>query len=553
MARKPHRDDDDDRNLDEPEEEAAHDDETAETVPVPTSARDEDEAEAEEERADEERADDEPPKRPADEEAEDVDLPPRARTPIFTIVLLILNLLLVPVFLLLLVLDYNARQQWSHATFLNWVAAYGLPFNNEEDNPPAAFLSRPRLRLDSDELKKAYGSRPKAPGTPGVNEPFVPVDTFDMPMEFYIRKSQIDDRVKRDLFKDVGNPVTTLDEEVTRLKNAVPSQIEQAVTRYVGAVDPAKKKAAVEHLLLPMAWSTAQIDQLQNRIDEASKDPAKLDELLRDAVERRILADALGPLNIYRPDEGVTLADVPKDAQDKGEFKKFTIEKIASIDDYSIADLRALLQKRFDDALKDKDGGKDRDDVDRRHQIAFLLLTLSQLKAPDGQLLLDRQFDRSQVVCGLYEFAQAAANYPRTLEVLRNRVVHAIAVDRQGYVVPKGPTTVLGFVDRLGSDIERLRKVKSDIDFTIQRIKDLEAQRDRYDKDYNERLLSLTEITKKLVSARAVTAQKRTELNQLQQELFDAQQYLSDAADRNAELLKRILDTEKALQTKESK
>lgn len=538
MARSKHRDDDDDRNLDEPEEDAAEDE-----TDVDTPA-DEDAAAADEPAADEPAADelaaDEPPKEPEDEDEEDVELPPRPRTPVFTIVLLILNFLAVPPFLILLVMDYAARQQWSHAAFMNQLGALGLPFADEEDAAPAAYLNRPRLRIDSDVLKAIYSKRPKTPGTPNINEPFVPVDTIDEPVALRIRPSQIDDRVKRELFQGVGTPVGTLNDEVARLKGDVSSKIEAAVTQYVA--DQKDKKAAAEHLLLPMAWSANQVDELQMRIDEASKDPAKLDELLKDVAERRMLADVLAPLNIYRPDEGVTLEDLPnKEKKEKGEYKKFIVEKVANIDDYSIQDLRELLTKRFDDALRAQS------DIDRRHQIAFLMVTLSQLKAPDAKTpLIDKLFERAQVVCGLYEFTQAAANYPRTLNVLRDRVVYAIEVDRDGYLA-KGPTTVIGFRNNLGASIERLRKVKADIDFTVKRIQHLEAQRDRYEKEYNERLTLVTEVTKKLVTARTETARQREELNQLQQELFEAQTYLSDAADRNAELERQIRAAEKEL------
>jgi hypothetical protein len=535
MARKKQRDDNDDRDVDEPEEDA-----------VPDDAADEDEPPLEDEPADEDAAPaDEPPK-DDEEEEKDVELPPRPRTPVFTIVLLILNLLVAPPFFILLVMDYSSRQQWSYATFLNWAATLGLPLADEEDAAPAAFYNRPRLRIDGDKLKDAYNKRPH-PGAPSFSEPYVPVDTIDQPVTFRIRPSQIDDRVKRDLFQSVGEPVGTLDAEVQRLKAKVPSAIEEAATKYVadqGTVE--KKKAAAERILLPMAWSTALVDRLQQRIDEASKDPAQLDALLKDAVQRRMLTDVLAPLNIYRPDEGATMADLPdraKDPEDKGAYEKFAIEKVANIDDYKLEKLQELLQKRFDDALRGKD------DIDKRHQIAFLMVTLARLKAPDAtEPLLPKHFERSQIVCGLFEFTQAAANYPRTLQVLRQRVLDAIAVDREGYIAnAKDPITFGGFIDQLAAEIERLRKVKVDIDWTQKRTKYLETQRDRYEKEYNDRLALVTELTKKLVEARGKTAEERVKVNQLQQELFDAQTYLSDAAARNAELLEQIDAAEKKL------
>jgi hypothetical protein len=538
MARKKHRDDDDDRNIDEPEEEAAPDD----AVEVDEEPADAPTALDDEPPADEPAADDRPPDEPEDEEAEEAERPPRARTPVFTIVLLVLNLLAAPPFLILLVMNYSARAGWSYATLMNRVGAYGLPLADEEDAASATFNGRQRLRVDSEELKKAYGKRPH-PGA-SVNEPFVPVETVEEPVEFRIRPSQIDDRVQTDLFKGLGPKVATLDAEVQRVKSELPRGIEEAVTKYVS--EQKDKKAAVERLLLPMAWSARQVDQLQRRIDAAAEQ-GKLDDLLKDAVERRMLADFLAPINIYHPEEGVTFDDLPKDDKNKGEYKKFTVEKIADLDDYSIQDLRELVQKRFDDALRAKD------DIEKRHQIAFLLVAASQLRAPEAKApLFENQFRRAQVVCGLFEFTQAAANYPRTLDVLRNRVLHAIEVDRTGYLVKKEgdkePTgTLVGFVNNLNADIENLRKVKADIDFTVGRIKQLEAQRDRYEKEYNQRLALVTDITKKLVAERAKTAEEHAKLKRLQEELFEAQTYLSDAADRNIELLRQIDKTEKAL------
>src|SRR5438067_3828893 len=83
-----------------------------------------------------------------EEEEEDWNRPPRPRTPVFTIVLLILNFLIAPVFVLLLYFDYTARYQWSYATFLNRVLTYGLPFAEEEDAASAAFSTRPRMRIE---------------------------------------------------------------------------------------------------------------------------------------------------------------------------------------------------------------------------------------------------------------------------------------------------------------------------------------------------------------------------------------------------------------------
>ena len=62
--------------------------------------------------------------------------------------------------------------------------------------------------------------------------------------------------------------------------------------------------------------------------------------------------------------------------------------------------------------------------------VAFLMVALSQVRVPDApEPLFAKSFERAQVVNGLYEFTLAAANYPRTLKVLEQRVVNAIIAE----------------------------------------------------------------------------------------------------------------------------
>jgi hypothetical protein len=491
---------------------------------------------------DEAPADEEPPAEPEEEEEEEVERPPRPRTPVFTIVLLVLNFLAVIPFVLLLFLSTAARYQWTYATFLNRVYAWGLPLDDEENAPSAAQQTRPRMRIDSDRLKEVFSKHhPRPAGSAGVPEPFQPVDTVDEPTGFWIRPSQIDARVQADLFtaNGLGEPVKTLEDEVRRLKTVVPQQMDSAADMFVGAQksDEAKKKAA-ERIFLPLAWSTGQVEAIQKRIDAAQG--ADLDALLKEAVLRRMHADVLAPLNVFRP----------------GAPEEFTVEKISETD---LDAIKAHLQQRFDQAISKQYipavhmgsafEGKARGDVEKRQNVAFLLFDLARLKAPDAkEPLLARGFDRAQVVSGLFEFAQAAANYARALRVLDQVVLRAIDADRDGYVVAdKGTTTGTGFVDEHLAEIIRLKKAKADIEFTQKRVKELQAQQQRYQKQYEERLALLTEVTKKLVDERRATAKQLAELQVLEQELFTAQVQLSNAAERNADLEKRIRELEKKL------
>jgi hypothetical protein len=494
-----------------------------------------------------------------DEEKDEAEVPPRPRTPILTIVLLILNFLAVPPFLILLVLDYSARQQWSYSTFMNRLYALGLPMQDEEDAAPAALYTRPRLRIDSDRIKSVYSNRPKAPGTPGFSEPFQPVDTVDESVDARVRPSQIGDQVKSDLFRSVGDPVGTLDEEVRRLKGKVPAILDEATNKFVAdQANPQKKLAALEKLLLPLAWNTQQVEKLQAWIDKVKDNGPELDKLLAEAVQRRMLCDLMAPMNIYRP----------------GDVTKFPIERIGEratdkdgkdLDEFEfkLDHLQDLLAKRFDHAIArqhigevhvgDPFNGKERDDIEKRHSIAFLMVALSQLKAPaQKEPLMPKLFERAQLVCGLYEFAQAAANYTRTLRFLEQRVLNYIEWDREGYVVRDKEGKVIGrtefsFVERLPADIERIKKVKADIEFTRKRIKDLESQRDRYQKQFEERQELLTSETKKLIEARGTTKKLWDEAAALNAELFRSLVFLSEAGARNEALEAQIAQLERQL------
>jgi hypothetical protein len=471
-------------------------------------------------------------------EEADVERPPRPRTPVLTMVLAILNLVVAPILVVLFFLDYGARYQWSYATFLNRVLAYGLPLADEEAAAPASYYTRPRLRIDSDRLKEAYTKRPKPQGTPSVTEAFQPADTMDEPVAFRIKPSQITAQVQRDL--NLEPPVRTLDEEVNRLKEAVPRLMDEAATKFVTDRPSVEKKVqALERILLPLAWNSfvphpkldqginraGTVDALSKQIkDAAAAGSDQLDRLLKEAVQRRMLADVLAPANIYRP----------------GEKDQLAVEKISELENHSLDTLFGILRLRLDAAATKGD------DVEKRHEIAFLMVALARVKVPESkELLLSKGEDRAQIICGLYEFAQAAANYVRTLHVLENRVLNAIEVDREGYVVASGRTPA--FVEEHAGEIERLRKLAAEIEFTKKRYTTLVGQRDRYKKQYEDRLTLMTEVTKRLVEARKETFKMRSELQELEKELHAANIKLSDAAERNFALEAQIREAEAQL------
>jgi hypothetical protein len=271
-----------------------------------------------------------------------------------------------------------------------------------------------------------------------------------------------------------------------------------------------------------------------------------------------MLVDILGPLNIYRP----------------GDVEKYYVEKVADVDDkgefsFPIEVLKGLLRLQFDNAISPQYtaavhlGDKimaqrptARDDSEKRQTIAFLMVALSRVKVPQtNEPLLPKGLERTQVVCGMFEFAVAAANYVRTLPVLEGRILAAIEAEREGYLVERDKvfSRAGGFREDHAAEVARIKKVVDEIEFTRTRQKLLEAQYERYEKEYKARLVVLDEVTKKLVDARRDTAKRLQELREAQAKIFNAQVQLSDAAERNFRLEAQIRQAEAKLLPKGGK
>jgi hypothetical protein len=238
-------------------------------------------------RDDDDYDDDTPDDRPAK---------PRARVTGLTLALILLNLLAAPGFLVLMVLDYQARQEWSFAAFRNVAAVWGLPLQDEDEYLLGGLANetRPRMRLGAEQLKKTFSER-RGKGSPDF-------DAVDEAIPFRIAPSQLTAEIKSKLFEGIGDPVDTVEAEVNRLKGRVPTDIEEkakeVAEKYKGKTD-AEKRAAVEAVLLPLAWSTDLVEKLHQLIQ--TKQGADLDAFLTETVQRRLYADILAPLNLQRP------------------------------------------------------------------------------------------------------------------------------------------------------------------------------------------------------------------------------------------------------------
>ncbi len=184
-------------------------------------------------------------------------------------------------------------------------------------------------------------------------------------------------------------------------------------------------------------------------------------------------------------------------------------------------------------------------------------LTMSALY-PDGSGAGTPNMLRAQTVLGLYEFAASAQNLPVAWDVLEKRMAQAIQVDREGYTfvyTDKGgkfkdfvnkPARNDAFIDKHATEIQALRDVVLEIRKAENTLVALKLQNATVQKIYEFRAEQLKELTARLDVARKVTSTKVAEINELQKQLFQAQQVLAGAQDRN-------LGLEKAIQTEENK
>lgn len=202
----------------------------------------------------------------------------------------------------------------------------------------------------------------------------------------------------------------------------------------------------------------------------------------------------------------------------------------------------------------------ERDSVEKRKFIAFLLFTISQVQKPIvGKKFLEKSLERAQVVSGLYEFTNASIQYVRTLQTLENRLAQAAFVDRQGWIVTinKGGkdevTRTPGFIDDYGLEIDRLVKIVERIDTNEKRLADLTKQRAHFAMIYEQRAMQHKKALERLLDARTRTKSYDDDLREKQQQLHDALKELSDAGERNFELEAEIRRLTREYEDKERK
>ena len=543
-------DDLEDAAVDEADEAEA---EEAEAEEAEAEEAEAEEAEAEEAEADEaedkgaDSAEDSEDREPEEEEEER----PRGRNTGLTLALCFLNVAAALAFMFLLVMVFQKRQDWSYAVFMHDLHIMGLPLKEEEEGHSASRAVLPRQKLNSDQIKAVFSLR----GGKGTGEFWAVDEAFPHP----IRAKHLTPEILKDYFGGLGDVVATLEEEITRLKDKVPKDIEKAAqetaTAYKGKDEKTRRQLAAK-MLYPLTYDIYQVEKVDRKIKAAKG--LELDALLEDAIQRRMLVDILAPCEIFRP----------------GEAKADFLERIADLDTFKLDQLKKRLQKRFDVAIADKFDGsvhqgpdwdtESRHTMEKRQTIGFLLVALAHVQKPDPNQpdkLVPLYPDgtagaptlaRAQTVLGLYEFAAAAQNLPLAWERLEERVLEAIHIDRQGFDITvkdkDGKDQIVrnqAFIDKHDAEIMRIKELIIEVKKADDRLKDLQDQNKNAKKIFEDRAQHLKEMTKKLIAARTETAKQVAELRELQRQLYQAQTELRDAAERNFRLEEQIRDEER--------
>lgn len=527
------RDDDDDFDASEAEvEEAAEiadaDDEVAEAA--------EDDAEVAD--ADAEDYEDEP------YEEEKPRLKPKVT--MLTLVLCLLNVLAALGFVFMLMLNYDRRQAYTFLAAQQEFQLIGAGTLEDREGETAGEATLPAQKLSSQELKAAHAERRVGP----ASGEFSPVENG---IRFQLNTGDLAPEVLKEWMSDVGEPVGTIEEEFNRLQKKLPGEIQAAADKVVEnykKADDATKQNKVLSLLYPLCLNPMQVQRLEKKVrGDANKVPATLgaplDQMLKEAVERRILADILIPVEMFRPS-----------APDRR-----VLENVADVNEVKLDDVRKLLSDRLSAAASDKyDGGvhfgeewngQKRWTIEKRQNGAFLLLCLAltpnyaQLEKGakfEDRFLNPKGLERAQRISGIYDFTAACKAYNDVAKRLEKRIADAIALDREGFYhqVANEMKRSVGFADKHAELIFRIRQVQIQIATAEKRLEDLKGQRDRAAKLVEERTDHKVKVEKQIVQDRAATAKRVAELRELQQQLHRALVELADAAEANAQLADSI-------------
>jgi hypothetical protein len=465
------------------------------------------------------------------EDSADMDFGPQPKTPMLAGVLIVLNIVAALAFTFLLVMDYSKRQAWSYAVFKHDLALSGLPLAEETDVASASRVTVPAQELDSEQLKKAFSERPQ---TKGGTEPFQPVT---LKLSNPILPQHLTPEILNDWFRkndwhgNVGEPVTTLDEEVERLKTSVPKEMAEAADAIADtAKDEKARRALLDNLLMPLTYTPQQIDALDKKIRQEPAD--KLDSLIKDAAQRRMLVGILTALEKHRPAE---VKDRLLEQATDLDPKKETLKRLKDLWERRVA---AALNPKVDPSVHfggPEWDGKTRDTIEKRTAIAFLVTTIAHTQKPDGKPLQDKGPERAQVVLGLHEYGFAVQRLTAAKIASFERVLDSIISDRDGATFLKNGKVERNpaFVDNYRTELRKIQDLVATIDKRQKRLDDLQGQIGEQKKIVDERDKQVKAVTDKLLKARAESFRQIQELKGLQKQFFDATKKLIDAQEQN--------------------
>jgi hypothetical protein len=459
-----------------------------------------------------------------------------------TYVLIGLNFVAAPAFGYFMLQDHQRRQDYQHAIFQHDLANLGLPTTEEDKAIVAARLIVPKVKLSGKQVAEEvmrkrgvnFGSDPVAP----IDEQFIRRIPASELTEVELKEHY--DTYGAENLKFNGEPIRTVEQELQRLAKKTVDDIKEAANDTLPAGEK-EQRAQIEKLLLPLAMNSVQVEKLNKKIADA-QGPA-LKELSIEAAERRMAFNFLMPLEMFRP----------------GDLKDFTLEQIGDLDALKTEAVLQRVNDRIASTLNEKYVGKlqlgeawdreSRETVEKRLMASFTMLSLAYVKKPNGEKLDPKMLDRIPVIVGQYDAAMAATLFPAQINQLNERMLAAIQRGRDGEAVKKDDKEmrIQSFADRYEDLIQQIRFVQQDTQKSQRRLKDLEADKDRLTKLFDERKKTRETILASIETERARTAKLNGELRVLQQELFSFELRLATSEEElegtNAEIRKMYRTT----------
>ena len=520
---------------------------------------------------------------------------PKAKVTVLTMLLIVLNAAAALGFVYLLVMDYQKRLEWAYQVKMADFVYSGLNLSQEDEGPSASQVAQVGFRLSSDQLKEAYAKRvgkPLAEEFEAAGFTFIPVPSPDKngshdykdgnwvanpgkgaytmiladptrsPRTF-IRAKDLTPRMLNDLFdkERLGPKVTTLEEEITRLKdkNPVVKDLETTAAEIAQtAKTDADKRKLIGNLLLAMTTDTFKVEALAQLIATAQQ--AELDDLAKEAAYRRLLFELLAPLEIAKPgDLEYRLLDRAADIKGLKGVPALPVEDLVNRVNRRLEG--AISAKFFPDVHQGKEWEEQkRDSIEKRKSIALVLVALAHLRKPDNSLVFPNFAERAEVVLGLPEYALAVQTYAQTWQTLEEKLLDAIKVDRRGFqtalrgkdgqiVKDKDGRELTiynqAFLDKHQAEISRMRKLVEKINLAQEGLKIAKEQLAKAKEHYEDRVKHQGEVTSKVVAARQERMRMEEELRGLRAQLFQAQVDLAEAAEINFRLEREIRAQEK--------